>query len=565
MKKRFIYTAVVALAAATLLGSCEDQLDISNPNQKSSSDFWQTDDQVASALNSAFNMFNHNGFYKRHLYMAMNIPSDEMTPNTSFNDFNNWNYINEPDSWDGCVIVWQAHYQQIAHINRVLYYAEKVEWDDPNMKNYVVGQAKFLRALAYYDLVLQYNKCPLILEPQLTMGDYYPASNTWQEVWAQVIADFKDAASLLPASWNNVEGSFNGQVGRPTWGAATAYEAKSLMIRNAGKNLVTGARAAEFQEDLQTAKTLLKSVIDGKDGVTYSLVNNYYYNFDETHENNSESIFEIQFDETGSTVNWGGTDRSSDDDCDNWLAAYFFPTCWDDLYATKWIGDYFDGADPRKYFSVWQPGETYDGSSSYRGIELSNVCYGDKTTASFSLNMNYSIAKYTRVRDHVNTTTESTAHGTHINFRLMRFAEVKLLYAECLVKLEHSVSDEAAQQINDIRGRVDLEALPLSGKTEEDGMDAIEKERICEFAFESIRWIDIIRWGKLYDPVELGNLCTHDSGVNTDANCSASNGFDKYTEGFEFMPVPQVELDYNANLKKNAANTKNAADSDYEN
>ncbi len=557
MKKTLKYMAIALGLSATMFTSCEDKLDIANPNLTSSASYFKNADEVAGGLIAAYNMFNHNGMYKRHLYMAYNIPSDEMSPNTSFNDFNNWNYMSMPDTWDGCVFVWQAHFQQIAHINRVLSLVDAVEWENENDKNYTIGQAKFLRALAYYDLALLYNKVPLILAPQATMDDYYPASNSWLEVWEQVIKDFSEAAELLPKSYAEVDGMYKGQIGRATWGAATSYLAKSYMIRHRGEN----------SEDISKAKSLLNKVISSGQ---YALVKDYYDNFSEENENNSESIFEVQFDETGTHVNWGGDERTANDDCDNWLSAYFVPTNWDDIYATKWVGDEFkdltkDGKpDPRKYYSVWSKSDAWDGSQTHAGRELTNTCFADKKPSDFAFSMDYAIAKYTQVRDKSCLEPAGTSHGSHINMRLMRYAEVLMLYAECLIK-EGNIS-QAAEYVNMVRERADLKTWEEAGinpQDEDEAMDQIAHERVCEFAFEGIRWIDIIRWGWLYDNQKKGQLSDHDSGATTDKNSSAAYGFNTYTAGYEFMPVPNVELEYNPNLVGNAAN-KQGYTSDYD-
>jgi hypothetical protein len=129
-----------------------------------------------------------------------------------------------------------------------------------------------------------------------------------------------------------------------------------------------------------------------------------------------------------------------------------------------------------------------------------------------------------------------------INYRVLRYADILMMYAEALNELGRT--PEAYPYIQMVRARASLPDLAVvkPGMTQAQMRDQLAHERALEFAIEGQRINDLIRWGWFENPTKLADLKTHDADFNS------------YTPGNQWLPVPQRELDVNKNLLPNPAN-----------
>jgi hypothetical protein len=129
-----------------------------------------------------------------------------------------------------------------------------------------------------------------------------------------------------------------------------------------------------------------------------------------------------------------------------------------------------------------------------------------------------------------------------INYRVLRYADILLMYAEVLNETGRTA--QAYPFIQQVRSRANLPDLATvkPNMSQPQMRDQLAHERALEFAIESQRIHDIIRWGWFQDPAKLAELKARDADFNT------------YTPGNEYLPIPQSELDLNRNLKPNSAN-----------
>ena len=150
-------------------------------------------------------------------------------------------------------------------------------------------------------------------------------------------------------------------------------------------------------------------------------------------------------------------------------------------------------------------------------------------------NENY-IAKYTLA----NTGGDPFVCG--INYHVIRFADVLLMYAECLANTGDIPS--AATHVQRVRDRANLpdREAEFAGYNLNQFMDQLAHERVTELAIEGLRWYDIKRWGWLDDPARLAELEANDPDFST------------YAANRNYQPFPQTELDRNPNLVGNSAN-----------
>lgn len=510
---------VIYLLLTIALVACDDKLDISNPNRQTTSDFWQTESQAIAGCNAIYATLIIDGTYTRMTPALSDGRGDDVTGDSPWPDLVQVSNFTIPTTSGPVQWIWADYYRVIWRANQVLENTVSIDMDEA-LKNRILGQAYFLRGLAYFKLANFYKIVPLVLATPKTPEDYYPTTATEEELWNQIYSDFQQAKDLLPASYSNVTGLDAGQIGRATQGAATGMLGKSYLYR----------------KEWQKAADQFKELIDGG---RYSLVANYRDNFTDANENNSESLFEVQFADPsqvgGTVMNWGG------DPAANWKQASA-QACtysmdgrgYSDFLPTQWIYNEYklertkdDKSDPRLLATI----------ASYEPDDNSTTVYGDAWP--YAPDKIYP-RKYTN--DGKAGYANEYDLNSGINYRVLRYADILLMYAEALNELKQTTA--AYPYIQQVRDRANLPDLATTkpGMTQDEMRDQLAHERALEFAIEGQRINDIIRWGWFYDANKLAMLKTHDADFNL------------WSPGNEYLPIPQTELDVNKKLSPNPAN-----------
>lgn len=473
--------AALAISAATALISCDKRTELVNPNAQTSASFWKNSDDAIKGVNAAYASLIVDGSYMRCTPLLLDLRGDDTRSNSPWDQmYNSGKFALNTDNTAIYGWAFGAYYEGISSSNQVLENVPKIQMDTALRKR-IIGQAYFLRGLYFYHLVNMFGNVAL---PTST-AVIYNKQRTEAEGWAQVISDFKQAATLLPISYTSVTGADAGQVGRATKGAALGFLGKSYL----------------FIKKYDSAAANFKAVIDL--GV-YGLVTNYSDNFTTANENNKESLFEVQFsrDAGGKDLGWGGTPSSS------WgktsaRAITYAPRGfgWTDVQPTRTLFNEFlqektttNQEDPRLTATLFynKPGLKLYG-------QLFSVRYASNTA---DLNDLF-CAKY---ENSDGTFPDEFDWRSGINERLMRYADILLMYAECLNELGQTTQAYPyIQQVRTRAGLVDL-ATTKPGMTQAQMRDQISHERFLEFALEGHRFDDIKRWGWLQDPAKLSLL-----------------------------------------------------------
>ena len=546
--------------------ACVDQLDVQNPNNQTTYDFGKTESDLQEAVISCYNRIRLEGTFARVGYTLDAVRGDEVW-NSSQQWYLEYDNLNSPgtigigDEWP-----WRDNYHVVNRTNFVLSKVDGVKMSETSY-NEIAGQALFLRSLAYYHLATYYQNVPLITDyaSYSDINTMYAANATQDQVFDQIETDLKKAMEMLPSRDKGGEWA----KGRATSGAAAGYLACALMFRH------------KFTE----AYAVLKDIIAGKYG-RYELTKDFGDNFREgpAYENNSESLFEVQFLDFGT----GGTDEE-------WTPVNISPEAtqghavesnyasqelgsWGDLAGSPWLYNLFrkenstDGRlDPRLYWTLvtFEPEyNTYTGqkTAAYPGGDpRSNTIYQKDITASPLSNNaqgGISIAKFTNARNNIYSSINNGLH-CGINLRLMRYSDVLLRAAEC----ENEISgptQTAIDYINTVRRRVALKDLKLSDFPTADALfeQIANVERPKEFGCENGRGIDLLRWGFFYDSDRLNQLVEHgyykrDGKASTElltAETADDSSFKYYYKGHEYLPIFQSTLNANPNLVGNSAN-----------
>lgn len=325
------------------------------------------------------------------------------------------------------------NYQIIARVNQILDVIDAVEFDG-NVKNNIKGQAYFLRAFAYFDLVQYFGEVPLHLSPSKTLEETALPLSSTEEIYNQIISDAQEAESLLPAKANQ-------EIGRVTSGAA-----KTLL-----GNVYIGL------ERWSDAETVLKS-ING-----YQLMVDYADVFDPNNKNHSESIFEIQFKQ--------GNEG---------LASNFFytflvqPISAEEITAVTGIPEVSRTIEG---YNIPTP-DIIDAYEPNDKREDASIGYLMANGVSYPY-----IKKYAHAHELTNNTDD--------NWPVYRYSEVLLFLAEALNEQNKSV--EALGYLDQVRNRAGL--LNSSAVSQSEIREAILHERRVELAFENKRWQDLARTG----------------------------------------------------------------------
>ena len=577
------------ISLAVLLGlgtltSCEDKLDVSNPNQQTTATFGNTADDLEENVIAAYNHIRMEGTYARVGYTLDVCRGDEVWNSSQvwyepFDDLN-VSFTDEIGQWS-----WRDWYYTINVCNFTLSRCGEDNSALNDQMKHIKGQMLFLRGLAYYNLAGYYQN-PLLITDYATYssldglygtnraeGDT-DANAQYDRAWDQVEKDLSEAMTLLPSRDMGAEWC----KGRATCGAAAGFYARALMMRH------------KYSEAL----TVLKDIIGGKYG-SYKLMANYGDNFREgsDYENNDESLFEVQYLDYGSQGTddeWTPVNTSPNATQGHAIESNFGPgDCggWADLSASPWLYQLFKAErttngslDPRLYWTIG----TYE--PEWEGFEYGNICYlqfmsDDAPIVTNNNNGGLPIAKNTNLRTGL---YDKVVTGLHcgINLRMMRYSDVLLRAAEC----ENEISgptQQAIDWINQVRNRAGLANLNLSdfsGNADKLFEQIANVERPKEFGCEWGRGYDLLRWGFFYDNSRLYQMKSHGAFLRTndkslvktpvdyDALPKLEDGkltdetikqgyktsYDSWIQGHEFFPIYQGTLNDNPNLVGNSAN-----------
>jgi hypothetical protein len=248
--------------------------------------------------------------------------------------------------------------------------------------------------------------------------------------------------------------------------------------------------------DYAAAKTALLKVY-GK----YSLVDNYQWNFDgdvkddngvtvsSGHEFNAESIFEVVFVDKGdNNFNWGYNGEGSTSPLST-VRNQEYGITWGNVIPSDRLLNEFEDNDPRYKFTIFEEGDRI----------LTQSTAGPKTLVAADMNVGSSTRKGVTMKRffrkyNIYDWVNSGFHPGGLNQRVIRYAEVLLMLAEC--EAEVGTPAQAASYINEVRKRPSVNMPPVTLASKNDALKAVMHERSVELGAEELRNVDILRWRK---------------------------------------------------------------------
>lgn len=516
-----------ALTFILLIG-CEDELlNKVNPNEPSTESFYKTEEDAIQAINATYSALQMFGVFNRYWIYTNSARSDESVFTDKQPGLWQVNGLDDFTMVGSLVAVketWRDNYRGILKANMVLENVPAIEMDE-SLKNRILGEAYFLRALYHFNLIRNFSeKIPMYTAVPTATEDFFPHPAEEGEIYALIEADLIKAKGLLPIV-DDLRGTPD--EGRATRGAATTLLGKAYL----------------FQEKYTEAAVELYEVIDGSHGA-YDLVSNYRENNDDSNENNIESIFEVQYEISSdlSKLVWNieyenqSASEANIIEQESTMIDGTGGMWWNQKPGPEMIAEYEVSPttgqviDPRYYESIWCKGgyeyeELLLRTPENGGDTLIKAFYEDYISASRKGEVGW--RKWGRDFE-----TSGYEAGSPINVRVLRLADVYLMYTECIVELPASkvggedpvyfidlIRDRArntpgASQfpqysydtvVNKINSAPEFtlptvaelmsQAPTHNGRTLNNLRDIVRHERMIELAYEGKRWDDIVRWG----------------------------------------------------------------------
>ncbi|NGM71927.1 RagB/SusD family nutrient uptake outer membrane protein [Sphingobacterium sp. SGL-16] len=484
----YTYKFILSIALLLFISSCgKDWLDI-KPKGRFTEEEMPTG-SLEGQVFAAYAGLRSEGTSGLPYVVLHNIRSDDASLGSNSGDnaaagpiFDEFNY--PLDYW----LVnnyWTGHYNLINLANNVLATADSI--DNPTEGTLAnIGEVKFLRAWAYFNMVRTFGEIPLINFKITDQASANIPKSSINDIYRQIDEDLADAVAYLPETWPS-------HPGRITRGAALAVQTKTFMARK------------RYSEGLASAMQIINSGI-------YDLSVPYNMIFREESENSKESIFEIQalFD---GVQNFGVTyaGRQGVRGSGAWDLG------WGWNVPNQRLLDAFETDDPRKDVTVLYSGQRNEPYGEVLPDNLPRDYWNKKVYTNPTLRSRY-----------------GSRFGEWFNVRIIRYADIVLLAAEAANEVGGAANTDLAL---DLLERVRVRArggnttiLPAISTRDQVALrNVIRHERQVELGMENERFYDLIRW---------------DIDVQTMRDAGHSN----YQLKHRFFPIPQPEIDKSAGI-----------------
>ena len=442
--KKNIYSIICAFL---LMTACSESfIDLLPISSVTIDNYYKTDKDFSDALTGVYASIRSQ---YANFYIFGDTRADDSfqeVPKVTSNTFADNFTLNSSDGLMNST--WQNYYQAIFRANILLEKIESVDAATVPNKNRYIGEARFNRALCYFDLIRIFGPVPAHKTPPSVDEAYKtprePVANIYNDI---IIPDLQAAEGSLPPSYTGND------VGRPTIGAAKALLGRVYLTMG----------------DFQKAESKLREVTS----LGYKLVDDFNALYDYSNKRHSEYIYNIEYVE-------GTTNGSPFSNTFLPVATAFTAyhgvvgLCYERNNPTYEFAAMFEEGDLRKNKSVGPIGGCWTAEGTWIAIpSTTNRIYTQKYIW-----------------------PTPVANGSAADWKVIRYADVLLMLAEAMN--ENGKTAEAIPYLNMIRKRAGLSEFPTT-MSKKETFDAIELERRFELCFEGHRWFDLLRWGKAYE------------------------------------------------------------------
>ena len=475
MKK--IFVIYVLFAVGILLTGCNDFLDVKSPGNRVTEDFYETPIQCEQALNGIY-----NGLMPLPEYTILLCEGRCDDVWTEAADDKQRDYVDisvfNPNIYMISTLnnAWNDLYEIVARANLFLEKIDQVEFSDESIKLSFMAEARFLRALAYFELVRYWGRVPVSLHT-LSVDE---AMNLRQSESIEVYEN-----AIIPdleyAIDNMTNEPLNSSGGAASAGRATQVAAKALL----GRVYLTMSGFPLYDSEKESkAASLLKEVIDYAEGSGkyWAESRDRWPHIWISDNDNKYHIFEIQY---VAEKNYG-----------NPAVFVSVPNVGTDYIGIQMSGNRITASTALQNLFT-ESGKNGDGGidKGFTDIRYASTVNQESSSRYFTKYFEHKVKRaalgYTDIDGQIVDRTYFP-----INYPLIRLEDVMLMYAEIVGP------GEGAQYVNKIRERAGLESLSGDQLTAEGFTKAVEDERRRELAFEGLRWHDIVRHNTYMEKVK---------------------------------------------------------------
>jgi hypothetical protein len=484
MKNKNILTGMFVVTLMTF-SACDDYLDLSPISSYNAGSFYKTQKDFELAAIGIYDDLQQlaSGGDAQGFPAALESRSDNVKAYQA-NQYDQGYAIvssfTDNSSTVNILFIWNRFFNMIDRCNAVIGKIDEGIFSDEARRSNLKGEAYFFRGYAYFHLAWMYGGVPII-DRQMKVDEIKQTMRSTQEATLTFAAsDLIQAAELLPDAWPAHE-----------LGKVTQYAAKGIL-----------ARLYMFQKRYADAKPLLQEIISsGK----YIMATNYEDCFIDAYDNSPEHVFQVQYKsgnlgEGNAYVTWGVPEN---------LRSAAFPgggsrgcILSEDLYNA------FEATDMRRDFSILKGWTNGAGQIDNNTLHLIKFAHG---------------------------AIPAVKTDWEVNLPILRYTDVKMMYAEILNEEGYSPNGESFDILNEVRSRAGLAPVTSAEvPTQEAFREAILLERRLEFAGEFLRWFDLLRTDKAMSVMN-----------NFFARADEQSGRYKMNEHQKIFAIPQDELNIN--------------------
>jgi hypothetical protein len=447
MKNIKYLNAIIVVVSLVLFTSCEDDLIVEPNDALNEIDFLNNPNNAIILVNGVYNKQLDYEMYSFSWIGITSITADDADKGSSLSDTGADKHKMDNLTFDATDIsfreIWQGRFDGIGRANTALFYLEQLQIQEI-LKNRLIAECKFLRALFYFDLVRCFGGVPVVttvidINNSELIDQVVYVRKSKEETYAQIEADLVEAIEDLP-----LKGQYSlNDLGRASKGAAQALLAKVYLYQN------------KMPEAFEMSGNVIGS---GQ----YGLLANYEDVWREVGENTVESIYEIQ-----------GSPGNSIQSYSYVQAPRGTPDLgWGFNTPSLSLVNAYEPNDTRKAATIlFSDTDLWDGFPASPG--WSNPRYNYKSY-------------HSSIQESWNGNRELPGK----NLRVLKYSDILLIRAEAALSIGNS--SEALEKVNMLRVRAGLEEL--TGIS----IDELLKERRLEMAMEHERWFDLVRTGKAF-------------------------------------------------------------------
>ncbi|SHO61003.1 RagB/SusD family nutrient uptake outer membrane protein [Algoriphagus zhangzhouensis] len=484
------------LSLTFFLTSCMDEFLKESPvDRYVVGNFYSSQSDAEAAVTAAYaKLFD---IYERNMFILCDLPADTEKNGLGMpNQFlQNLEYLRHTSQNQFAREMWLQNYSAIARANTAIINIPTIEMDE-TVKARLVSEAKFLRALFYFNLVRFYGDVPLVTKLE-SVNDALVARSPVEDVYSLIISDLQDAESNLPVSYAEKD------MGRATKGAAKILLGKVYLTRH------------EFSK----ASEKLAEVINNEGEYGYGLHENFRDNWNAATENGKEMVFSIEFMDPPGNGNAAMVLQGPKYSLPGGFAVLGLVNSNEADIPTRDLYDRFDNDDQRK-------------AGTFRK-DFVSLIDGSIHTSTIPI-----FTKYWEEN-------ETNPNNSDANMHVIRYADAILMYAEALNEIGQS--SLALVQVNRIIERAHQSPDYNESTGNQDELrEIIYEERHKELAMEGHRWFDLVRTGRFVE--RMKDHAAYEAGVAESNKVEIAQNIGDH---MILMPIPQREIDLNPLLTQN--------------